>query len=191
MMTNREDVKETPDEQILGLLRKPATYELGFRTLMVKYQERLYYHLRRMLTDHDDTDDVLQNTFLKVHRGIAGFREEAGLYTWLYRIATNEALSFIQSKKRKGMRQLDDREMSMHERISGDVFFDGDAAQATLIAAMEHLPEKQRAVFNMRYYDEMSYEEISRVTGTSVGALKASYHHAAKKIESFFKEAMI
>lgn len=187
MSTNRDDVKETPDEQILSLLRKHGTYELGFRTLMVKYQERLYHHIRRLVIDHDDTDDVLQNTFIKVHRGIEGFRERSGLYTWMYRIATNEALSFIQSRKRKSVQPLDD-EKALLDRISGDVFFDGDAAQARLHVALQSLPEKQRAVFNMRYYDEMSYEEMSKVTGTSVGALKASYHHAAKKVEAYFKE---
>lgn len=187
MPTNREDVKETPDEQILDLLRRPATYELGFRTLMVKYQERLYYHIRRMLQDHDDTDDVLQNTFVKVHRGIEGFREQSGLYTWMYRIATNEALSFLQARKRKSTQSLDDDKV-LQERITGNVFFDGDAAQAKLLTALQTLPDKQKAVFNMRYYDEMSYEEMSKVTGTSVGALKASYHHAAKKVEAHLKE---
>lgn len=187
MINNRDQVKETPDEQILNMLKKAATYELGFRTLMVKYQERLYHHIRRMVTDHDDTDDVLQNTFVKVHRGIAGFREQSGLYTWMYRIATNESLSFLQLRKRKSTLHLDD-ENAMHERISGDIFFDGDAAQARLIAGIQTLPDKQKVVFNLRYYDEMSYEEMSKVTGTSVGALKASYHHAAKKIEMFIKE---
>ena len=191
MINNREDVKETPDEQILSMLKKTATYELGFRTLMVKYQERLYHHIRRLVTTHDDTDDVLQNTFVKVHRGIAGFREQSGLYTWLYRIATNEALSFLQLRKRKSALSLDYGDMAIHEKIAGDVFFDGDAAQARLLTALETLPVKQRAVFNMRYYDEMGYEEMSKVTGTSVGALKASYHHAAKKIEAFFKEVII
>ena len=186
-MNKPNDVKETPDEQILNLLRKPATYELGFRTLIIRYQERLYHHIRRLVTDHEDTDDVLQNTFLKVHRGIDGFREQSALYTWLYRIATNEALSFLSARKRKGEQPLDDDKV-LQERISGDVFFDGDAAQAKLLAALQTLPDKQRLVFNMRYYDEMSYEEIAQVTGTSVGALKASYHHAAKKIESLFKE---
>lgn len=188
-MNNRDTVKEMPDEQILGLLRKPATYELGFRTLMVTYQERLYHHIRRMITDHDDTDDVLQNTFVKVHRGLAGFREQSGLYTWMYRIATNEALSFLQSRKRKSVQSLDE-ESAAHERISGDVFFDGDAAQARLLAGIQTLPDKQKAVFNMRYYDEMSYEQMSKVTGTSVGALKASYHHAAKKVETYLKEVV-
>lgn len=187
MPTNRDDVKGTPDEQILSLLRKPGTYELGFRTLMVKYQERLYHHIRRLVVDHDDTDDVLQNTFVKVHRGIEGFREQSGLFTWMYRIATNEALSFIQSRKRKRVQPLDG-ERGLQERIRGDVFFDGDMAQARLLVALQALPEKQRAVFNMRYYDEMSYDEISKVTGTSVGALKASYHHAAKKVEAHLKE---
>lgn len=190
MPTNRDDVKERPDAQILELLGQPATYDTGFRALMVKYQERLYYHVRRMVTDHDDTDDVLQNTFVKVHKGIGKFRGQSGLYTWLYRIATNEAITFLNARKRKATTSLDDDGV-LQDRIAGDVFFDGDRAQARLVAAIGTLPEKQRAVFNMRYFDEMPYEDISEVTGTSVGALKASYHHAAKKIESFFKQATL
>ena len=191
MPTNHDKVKETPDAQILLLLKDQRTYETGFRTLMIKYQERLYHHIRRMVTDHDDTDDILQNTFVKVHRGIEGFREQSGLYTWLYRIATNEALTFLQSRKRKSTESLDDGEMTLHEKLSGDVFFDGDMAQARLHAALRTLPEKQLAVFNMRYYDELSYQDISKITGTSVGALKASYHHAAKKIEANLKEEFL
>lgn len=183
-------MKETPDAQILELLKQSATYETGFRTLMVKYQERLYYHIRRIVTDHDDTDDILQNTFVKVHKGIRNFRGQSGLYTWLYRIATNESLTFLNARKKKGMTSLEDHETILAS-LSGDVFFDGDAAQARLLAAMQMLPDKQRAVFAMRYFDEMPYEQISEATGTSVGALKASYHHAAKKIETFFKEATI
>lgn len=191
MATNRDNVKETPDEQILSLIMTPATYETGFRTLVIKYQERLYYHIRRMVLDHDDTDDVLQNTFMKVHKGIQGFREQSGLYTWLYRIATNEAITFLKGRKRKQVQSLDDDEAAAYERIAGDVFFDGDHAQARLHAALQTLPDKQRAVFNLRYFEEMPYQDISSITGTSVGALKASYHHAAKKIEAFFKEATI
>ena len=144
-----------------------------------------------MVLDHDDTDDVLQNTFLKVHKGIQGFREQSGLYTWLYRIATNEAITFLKGRKRKQVQSLDDDETAAYERIAGDVFFDGDHAQARLQAALQTLPDKQRAVFNLRYFEEMPYQDISSITGTSVGALKASYHHAAKKIEAFFKEATI
>lgn len=186
-MYKPNDVNENPDEQILYMLRKPATYEQGFRTLMQRYQERLYHHIRRLVIDHDDADDVLQNTFLKVHRGIGRFREQSGLFTWMYRIATNEALTFLQLRKKKKAEPLD-KETGLHEKLSNDIFFDGDAAQAKLHAALQTLPDKQRLVFNMRYYDEMSYEEISGVTGTSVGALKASYHHAAKKIELYLNE---
>ena len=190
MATNRDDVKETPDGKILELLAKPATYEAGFRELIGEYQERLYFHIRRMVLDHDDTDDVLQNTFIKVHKGIRKFRGESGLFTWLYRIATNEAISFLNARKRKHAESLDSRD-AIVRRLTSDVFFDGDDAQARLHAALQTLPDKQRAVFNMRYFDEMPYAEMSSVTGTSIGALKASYHHAAKKIESFFKEATI
>jgi RNA polymerase sigma-70 factor (ECF subfamily) len=190
MPTNRVHVKDTPDAQIWDLLKTSATYESGFRTLMVKYQERLYFHIRRMVADHDDADDILQNTFIKVHKGIHKFREQSGLYTWLYRIATNETISFLNARKRKKVDSLDAHD-ALCEQLTSDVFFDGDVAQVRLVAALQTLPDKQRAVFNMRYFDEMPYAQIATVTGTSVGALKASYHHAAKKIESFFKQAMI
>jgi RNA polymerase sigma-70 factor (ECF subfamily) len=190
MSSNRAHVKDTPDGQILELLKKPASYETGFRVLMVKYQERMYFHIRRMVTDHDDADDILQNTFIKVHKGIHKFREQSGLYTWLYRIATNETLSFLNSRKRKRVDSLENHP-AISEQLTSDVFFDGNEAQVRLVAALRTLPDKQRAVFNMRYFDDMPYAQISEVTGTSVGALKASYHHAAKKIESFLKEAMI
>jgi RNA polymerase sigma-70 factor, ECF subfamily len=181
-------VKETTDDYILSLLKGKNTYEQGFRLLMQKYQEPLYRHIRRMVFDHDDADDVIQNTFIKVYRNIERFEGKSKLFTWLYRIATNEAITFLNSKNRKNTDTLDSPETAhLANRLQADVFFDGDDLQLKLQQAMALLPDKQRAVFNLRYYDEMPYEEMSEVLDTSVGALKASYHHAVKKIETFFK----
>lgn len=184
-------MRELSDEDILNLLEDKGSLERGFGLLMGKYQERLYWHVRRMVVDHDDADDVIQNTFVKVFKGLHRFERKSKLYTWLYRIATNEAITFLNARKRKATTSLDNETLNLSERLTADVFFDGDAATARLIQAIDTLPEKQRVVFNMRYYDEMSYQDISDVLGTSVGALKASYHHAAKKIEAYFKEAPI
>jgi RNA polymerase sigma-70 factor, ECF subfamily len=181
-------VKETTDDDILSLLNEKISYERGFRLLMQKYQEPLYRHIRRMVFNHDDADDVIQNTFIKVYRNIERFEGKSKLFTWLYRIATNEAITFLNSKNRKETDTLDSTETAhLANRLQADVFFDGDEIQMKLQQAMAVLPDKQRAVFNLRYYDEMPYEEMSEVLETSVGALKASYHHAVKKIESFFK----
>jgi RNA polymerase sigma-70 factor, ECF subfamily len=178
------------DADILELISEQATLEKGFRLLMTRYQERLYWHVRRMVVHHEDADDVIQNTFIKVFKGLSGFKGNAKLYTWLYRIATNETMSFLQKKKRH-QTQSTDGEQDLTQNLQADPFFDGDEVQARLIEAIQQLPEKQRVVFNMRYYDEMKYAEMSEVLGTSVGALKASYHHAAKKIEHFFREASV
>jgi RNA polymerase sigma-70 factor, ECF subfamily len=178
------------DADILELTDDKATLEKGFRLLMTRYQERLYWHVRRLVVDHEDADDVIQNTFIKVFKGLSGFKGNSKLYTWLYRIATNEAMSFLQKKKRHRT-QSTDGEQDLTANLQADPFFDGDEVQARLIQAVKQLPEKQQVVFNMRYYDEMKYAEISEVLGTSVGGLKASYHHAAKKIEHFFREASV
>ena len=138
-----------------------------------------------MVVDHDDANDVLQNAWIKVWNGLVKFRSEAGLYTWMYRIATNESLTFLNKKKKKFLIPLADIENQLSQSMEGDVHFSGDAIQLTLQKAILSLPEKQRTVFNMRYNDEMKYKEMSEVLGTSVGALKASYHHAVKKIENF------
>ena len=172
------------DEQIMELLRSERGFERGFRLLMNKYQERLYWHIRRMVQTHEDADDVLQNTLIKIYRGILQFEGKSKLYTWLYRIATNESITYLQSAQRRQAGSLDD---AAH-RLQADSWFDGDAVQQQLQAAIACLPDKQRAVFTLRYYEEMPYEEMARIFDTSVGALKASFHHAAKKIESYFKE---
>ena len=179
-------MKEITDEALLAMLLDSSTKEKGFKLLMDQYQERLYWHVRRLVIDFDDSDDVVQNTFIKVFRNIHTFEGKSKLYTWLYRIATNEAITFLGSKKRKQSTSLDEHTM-VSNTLRADAYFDGDALQVKLQIAIDQLPEKQKIVFNLRYYDEMPYEEMSQVLDTSVGALKASYHHAAKKIEAFFK----
>jgi RNA polymerase sigma-70 factor, ECF subfamily len=179
--------KDMTDDQILSLLKNEASYEKGFRALMEKYQERLYWHIRKMVYEHDDANDVIQNTFIKVYRSIERFEGKSQLYTWLYRIATNESITFINKKKNKPTSSIDDGETNLSNRLKADEYFDGDEIQMQLQLALETLPEKQRMVFNMRYFDEMSYADISEILETSVGALKASYHHAAKKIENYLK----
>lgn len=176
-----------PDDQILSLLEEPRTYERGFRLLMEKYQERLYWHIRRLVHEHEDANDVIQNCFIKVYRSIHGFERKSKLYTWLYRIATNEAITFLKKEQRRSASSIDEEAGGLAHSLHADAYFDGDEAQARLLRALEELPEKQRLVFNMRYFDELSYNDISDILDTSVGALKASYHHAAKKIEAFLK----
>ena len=156
---------------------------------MGAYKERLYWHIRRMVLVHEDADDVLQNTFIKIYRGILQFEGKSKLYTWLYRIATNESISFLQSRARRSSQSIDDSEGALANRLRADSWFDGDALQQQLREAAAQLPEKQRVVFNLRYYEEMPYEEMSEMLNTSVGALKASFHHAVKKIETHFREA--
>jgi RNA polymerase sigma-70 factor (ECF subfamily) len=177
-----------PDEQIVALLRSESHFEQGFRVLMTQYKERLYWHIRRLVNHHEDADDVLQNTLIKIYKGIALFEGKSKLYTWLYRIATNEAISFMQSRSRRQSSSLDDEGSYAAGRLQADSWFDGDAVQLKLQQAIAQLPEKQRIVFNLRYYEEMPYEEMAGILDTSVGALKASFHHAAKKIESAFRE---
>lgn len=180
---------EITDEQILALCHKNAQMDKGFRLLMSKYQERLYWHVRRLVIEHEDANDVIQNAFVKAFRGIERFEGNSKLYTWLYRIATNEAITFLNKRKRRKTNSIDDDEgIDLANRLKADHYFDSDAAQIKLQQALARLPEKQKLVFNMRYFDEMSYKEISESLKTSVGALKASYHHAVKKIQLFLKE---
>lgn len=180
--------KPASDEQILELLRSDRTFERGFRLLMMQYKERLYWHIRRLVLVHEDADDVLQNTFIKIYKGILQFEGKSKLYTWLYRIATNEAITYLQSKARHAAASLDDTTTLLTNRLQADEWFDGDEVQVKLQKAIAQLPEKQRLVFNLRYYDEMPYEEMSAMLDTSVGALKASFHHAVKKVEAVFRE---
>ena len=173
----------------MDLLRSERTFERGFRLLMSQYKERLYWHIRRLVLVHEDADDVLQNTFIKIYRGILQFEGKSRLYTWLYRIATNEAITYLQSKARHAAAPIDDPTILLANRLQADDWFDGDEVQVKLQKAITQLPEKQRLVFNLRYYNEMPYEEMSTLLDTSVGALKASFHHAVKKIEAAFKES--
>lgn len=153
-----------------------------------KYGSKLYWHIRRIVITHDDADDVLQNSFLNAWKNIGSFRFESSIYTWLYSIATNEALTLLRKREKESSVSLDDLESLFAWSAEGNSYFDGDEASARLQNAIMKLPDKQRAVFNMKYFDDMSYEDMSGVTGTSVGALKASYHHAVKKIEQFLKD---
>jgi RNA polymerase sigma factor (sigma-70 family) len=173
------------DSELLQLFRAPASREKAYTAIIRKYQERLYWHVRRMLVDHDDSNDVLQNVFIRVWNGLENFREDARLFTWLYRIATNECLSFLEQKKKRAAIPLSDVEDGLSNQVMADKDFDASKIEWKLQLAMQKLPDKQRIVFNLRYYDEMPYEEMSRVLETSEGALKASYHHAVKKIEDF------
>lgn len=172
------------DNVLLQEFRVPATREKGFTGIIKKYQERLYWHIRRLVINHEDANDVLQNVFIKIWHGLENFREDARLYTWLYRIATNESLSFLEQKKRKRAVPIEN-ESTMADALKAEKDFDPNKIEWKLQMAIQQLPEKQRLVFNLRYYDEMPYEEMSRVLDTSEGALKASYHHAVKKIEDF------
>jgi len=176
------------DKTLLAQFAEPALRERAYTAITKKYQEKLYWHIRRMVIEHEDTNDVLQNVFVKVWNALANFREDSHLYTWLYRIATNESISFLEQKKRKTAAvSLSDEESSydFENSIKADKHFDSTRLEWRLQLAINQLPEKQRLVFNLRYYDEMPYEEMSRVLETSEGALKASYHHAAKKIEDY------
>ena len=175
------------DHDIIEGAKTPGKEEIAFNQLVLKYQERLYWHIRKIVIEHDDADDVLQNTMIKIWRSLATFRSESGLFTWLYRIATNEALSFLKQKKKKTLAPWVDVDQQMSESLEADPWFNGDEIQLKLQQAILKLPEKQRIVFNMRYFDEVKYEEMSEILGTSVGALKASYHHAVKKIESMLE----
>lgn len=176
------------DEEILNLFKQADTREKGFSLLVRKYQEKLYWHIRRLVIDHEDANDVCQNMFIKVWSNLDKFKENSKLYTWLYRIATNESLTFMSQKKRNNTVQIETDDYDLSEQLSADPYFEGDTLQIKLQNAIAALPEKQRVVFLMRYYDEVKYEDMSEVLDTSVGALKASYHHAAKKIEKYLTE---
>ena len=175
------------DSELLAQFRNPITKEKSFTILIKKYQEKLYWHVRRMVIEHEDANDVLQNVFIRVWNGLENFREDSQLYTWLYRIATNECLTYIEQQKKRSSVSLSDVESGLSNKIKADKHFDANRLEWKLQLAIQQLPEKQRIVFNLRYYDEMPYEEMSRVLETSEGALKASYHHAVKKIEDYIK----
>jgi len=177
--------KTNPDSDIFDLLKEDLNK--GFRLVVERYSSKLYWHIRRLVILHEDADDALQNTFINAWRNISEFRSESSIYTWLYAIATNEALALINKRKRNSAVSLDDLGTYFANSQEGSSWFDGNEAQKKLQNAILQLPEKQRIVFNLKYFDEMPYEEMSGVLNTSVGALKASYHHAVKKIEDFIR----
>ncbi len=173
------------DQELISSFRDEVSRPEAFTKLVKKYQERLYWHIRRMVVSHEDTDDVLQNVFIKVWKNLDGFRAESNLYTWLYRIATNETLSWIETRKRFASVSMDGNEDYFENKLQAQRDFDPGKIEWKLQQAIARLPEKQRIVFNLRYYDEMPYDDMSQVLDTSEGALKASYHHAVKKVEEF------
>lgn len=177
------------EADLVDQLKDPSTQSKAFEVLVDTYKQRLYWHVRRIVLNHDDADDVLQNTFIKVYRSINGFKGDSKLYSWMYRIATNEALSFLKSKSKKQGITSEEVQNQLLDSLQADVYFEGDEIQLKLQQAIASLPEKQKLVFNMKYFQELKYEEISEILETSVGGLKASYHLAAKKIEAFLKGA--
>lgn len=176
------------EEQLLEELRDPQKMRDGFAKLVSEYSERLYWQIRKMVLSHDDANDILQDVFVKAWMNLDNFRGDAKLTTWLYRIAINESITFINKKRNQQNVPIDDENSFLLNVLESDPYFDGDEAQKLLQKAILTLPEKQRLVFQMKYFEEMKYEEMSDILGTSVGALKASYHHAVKKIEKFLGE---
>lgn len=178
-------MQEYSDEEILEMYRDEGSRNMSLHYLIKKYQVRLYWHIRKIVIDHDDTDDVLQNCFIKVWKNMGGFKEDSKLYTWLYRIATNESIDWLRKKKRANLVSINTIEFELGKSLESDPYYKGDEIQMKLQKAVLTLPEKQRIVFNMRYYDETPYKEMSEILETSEGALKASYHIAAKKVEEY------
>lgn len=176
------------DKEILNLYKEEGKQEYAFNLLVRKYSERLYWHIRKLTCSHDDANDLLQTTLVKIWKYLPEFREESKLYTWLYRIATNETLTFLKKRRLSAALSLSNYETILENKLKSDSSFNGDKLQMALQKAILKLPDKQRAVFNLRYFQEMKYEEISDVLNTSVGALKASYHHAYQKIKNELEE---
>lgn len=179
--------EEISDSELLEKFRIESTRNYAFHMLVTKYQKRVYWQVRRIIVDHDDANDVVQNTFIKVWKNLDGFKEASKLYTWLFRIATNKSLTFLKQKRAPLYVPFESVERGLSRKLTDDNFFKGEEIEKKLEKAILTLPDKQRVVFNMRYYDETPYEEMSEILETSVGALKASYHHAVKKIEEFLK----
>ena len=178
------------DKKIIDL-QKSGEFEQAFNAIVNCYSERLYWHVRRFVCSHDDTDDLLQEIYVKIWKGLPNFKGESQIFTWIYRIATNETLTFLRRQKIISLVHLDSPETSFLRKIESDPYWNGNAIQRELHKAIQKLPEKQRIVFNMRYFEEMKYEDISEITGTSVGSLKASYHYAYNKIQNQLKEIFL
>ena len=176
------------DTELLEKLKNPETHNYGFNLLVREYQRKVYSIVRKMVIDHDDANDVTQEVFIKVHKNLKSFREDSQLFTWIYRIATNECLNFLNRKKRKFFLPIEDVSGALSKAIDQNAALSGDEIQKKLQKALLRLPDKQRLVFNMKYFEDLQYEEIAQITNTSVGALKASYHHAVKKIEDYLSE---
>ncbi len=175
------------EKDFIQELLNPKTQNVAFQKLLREYQRPLYNHIRNIVLNHDDADDVLQNTFIKVFQYLKDFKGESKLFSWMYRIATNEAITFIKQKAKRNGTNSESMQTRIVDNLRADTFFDGNEIQIKLQKAVALLPEKQQLVFKMKYYEEIKYEELSEILGTSVGALKASYHHAVKKIEDFVK----
>jgi RNA polymerase sigma-70 factor (ECF subfamily) len=173
------------DNELLGKIRNPETRNYGFNLLVREYQQRVYWHVRKMVIDHDDADDLTQEVFIKIHHAIGNFQGNSQLFTWIYRIATNECLTFLSKKRRRFFLPIGDVAKELTTKVNSSPDLSGDEIQKKLHQALLQLPDKQRLVFNMKYFDDMTYEQISEITRTSIGALKASFHHASKKIEEF------
>ena len=173
------------EKDILNKIKDPASRDTGFNLLVKAYQQRLYWHIRKMVIDHDDADDLLQEVFIKVWRNIDRFREDSNLFTWLYKIATNECLNFLKRNKKRFLFNLEDINNELHAKIDSGPYISGSEIQMKLQKALMKLPDKQRLVFNMKYFEDMKYEDIAKITDTSIGSLKASYHIAVKKIEEY------
>ncbi len=178
---------DSSEKKLLSQLRDKKSHDAAFSELVSLYQERLYWQIRNIVKDHNDTDDVLQNTFIKIYRNIHQFKGDSQLFSWMYRIATNESISFINGKAKKLKISSEELQQQIVENLESDVYFEGDEIQLKLQKAIALLPEKQQQVFNMKYFQELKYKEISDILGTSEGALKASYHIAVKKIEEYLK----
>lgn len=176
------------DNYIVERIRDKETRRYGFNLLVKTYQERVYWHVRKMVIDHEDANDLTQNIFIKIWNNLESFRAESGLFTWIYRIATNECLNFLKKKRRAYWVSMDTMEGALTQKVNQGDHISGDEIQLKLQKALLKLPDKQRLVFNMKYFDELKFEEIAGITNTSVGALKASYHHAVKKIEKIIRE---
>jgi RNA polymerase sigma-70 factor (ECF subfamily) len=178
-------MRQYTEDELVKHLRNPSTQRDAFEQVVGLYGEKLYWQIRKMVLNHDDANDLLQNTFLKAWTNIDYFRGDAKLSTWLYKIAINECITFLNRQRSMNNVSMSDSDVFLLERLKGDIYFDGDNAQMKLQEAILLLPEKQRLVFQMKYFEDMKYEDMSDILGTSVGALKASYHHAVKKVETF------
>lgn len=176
------------EKEIVVLLQDPARQREAFARIVKEYSEQLYWQIRRLVLSHDDANDILQNTFIKAWTNIEYFRGDAKMSTWLYRIALNECLTFLNKQRASQQLSIDEADTETMNQLEGDAYFDGDETQKIFLRAVKQLPEKQQMIFNLKYFKEMKYEEISEILGTSTGALKASYHHAVKKIESFLEK---